>query len=125
MYQFYYADMSQPLRQSIYKDDMQKHFNVKAIRPTMWEEHCLECSAPVCFNNCLHYIPRSDGRCKRFENGFMPFYTEKACCKQAAHIKFRKWANMMTIIFPAMISLDSYQEMFEKIRNWEINLRKL
>ena len=125
MYQFYYADMSQPLRQSVYKDDIQKHFNVKAIRPTMWEEHCLECSAPVCFNNCLHYIPRSDGRCKRFENGFMPFYTEKACCKQAAHIKFRKWANMMTIIFPTMISLDSYREMFEKNQKLGNKLKKI
>lgn len=125
MFQFYYADLRQPTKRGIYKDDIQKHFNIKSIRPSMWEEHCLECSAPLCFHNCVHYMPRSDGRCKRFENGFATFNTEKACCQQAARVKFRKWANMMTIIFPTMISLDSYQELFEKNQRLGNKLKKV
>lgn len=114
MYQFYYANQKQEYRKNTCMDNIQNHFEITAIRPTMWEEHCLECSAPLCYQNCLHYIARSDGRCKRFENGFWTFQSDKACCGQGVHIQFRKWANMMTIIFPAMISLDSYQKLYEK-----------
>ena len=114
MYQFYYADQKQTYRQNACVDHIQNHFEITAIRPTMWEEHCLECSAPLCYHNCLHYVARSDGRCKRFENGFWTFQSDKACCGQGVHIKFRKWANMMTIIFPAMISINSYQKLYEK-----------
>lgn len=114
MYQFYYADQKQTYRQNACVDHIQNHFEITAIRPTMWEEHCLECSAPLCYHNCLHYVARSDGRCKRFENGFWTFQSNKACCGQGVHIKFRKWANMMTIIFPAMISINSYQKLYEK-----------
>lgn len=114
MYQFYYANQKQTYRQNACVDHIQNHFEITAIRPTMWEEHCLECSAPLCYHNCLHYVARSDGRCKRFENGFWTFQSDKACCGQGVHIKFRKWANMMTIIFPAMISINSYQKLYEK-----------
>lgn len=114
MYQFYYANQKQTYRQNACVDHIQNHFEITAIRPTMWEEHCLECSAPLCYHNCLHYVARSDGRCKRFENGFWTFHSDKACCGQGVHIKFRKWANMMTIIFPAMISINSYQKLYEK-----------
>lgn len=114
MYQFYYANQNQEYRKNACVDNIQNHFEITAIRPTMWEEHCLECSAPLCYQNCLHYVARSDGRCKRFENGFWTFQSDKACCGQGVHIKFRKWANMMTIIFPDMLSLNSYQKLYEK-----------
>ncbi|MGN8963152.1 HAD-IIIC family phosphatase [Bariatricus sp. HCP28S3_D3] len=114
MYQFYYANQKQKYRQNACVDKIQNHFEITAIRPTMWEEHCLECSAPLCYQNCLHYVARSDGRCKRFENGFWTFQSDKACCGQGVHIKFRKWANMMTIIFPDMIPMDSYQKLHKK-----------
>lgn len=114
MYQFYYANQKQEYRQNACVDNIRNYFEITAIRPAMWEEHCLECSAPLCYQNCLHYVARRDGRCKRFENGFLTFQDNKACCGQGVHIKFRKWANMMTIIFPAMMSLDSYQKLFEK-----------
>lgn len=114
MYQFYYADMQQQYNRSICRDNIQNYIKITAIRPAMWEEHCLECSAPLCYENCLHFSERKDGRCKRFQNGFSIFKDDKACCGQGVRIQFRKWANMMTIIFPAMISLDSYQKLFER-----------
>lgn len=125
MYQFYYADTKQQYKQGVFNDDVRNHFQITAVRPTMWEEHCLECSAPLCYQNCLHYIARSDGRCKRFENGFLTFQEDKACCGQGVHIKFRKWANMMTIIFPSLLALDSYQNLFEKNQRLGNRLRKI
>lgn len=125
MYQFYYADISQRYEPGVFDDDINNHFKITAVRPTMWEEHCLECSAPLCYQNCLHYVARGDGRCKRFANSFLTFQNDKACCGQGVHIKFRKWANMMTIIFPSMMPLDTYQELFEKNQKLGNRLKKI
>lgn len=77
MYQFYYAKNEEYVRGNC-NDNISKHFNITAIRPSMWEEHCLECSAPLCFQNCVHYEARSDGRCKRFSNGLLTFEDSRA-----------------------------------------------
>lgn len=117
MYQFYYADKSQTCRRRECKENIRDRFQITAVRPAMWEEHCLECSAPACFASCVHYQPRSDGRCKRFENGLLPFADEKACCRQGVHVTFRKWGNMMTVLFPAMLTEGEYAAM------WNANQR--
>ncbi len=114
MYQFYYAGEAVQRPHQACKLNMADYFRVAAIRPAMWEEHCLECSAPACFESCVHYVPRSDGRCKRFENGITVFADEKGCCGQAARVRFRKWANMMTIIFPAMLPVANYAALTQK-----------
>lgn len=114
MYQFYYADQKQTWERGLCKKNIRDQFNIIAIRPAMWEEHCLECSAPACFESCAHYKSRSDGRCKRFENGIHTFTDERACCGQGAHVKFRKWGNMMTVLFPAMLDEVQYASMWKK-----------
>lgn len=114
MYQFYYAAANKVTKQAQYKRNMNEEYEIEAIRPTMWEEHCLECSAPVCFRNCVHYLPRSDGRCMRFENGIFVQPNALGCGGQSARVKFRKWANMMTILFPAMLPVDQYKKMVDK-----------
>lgn len=125
MYQFYYAEAAKNQCRGKCKEDVKKKIDITAIRPTMWEEHCLECSAPLCYKNCLHYESRIDGRCKRFANGLQVFEDKKACCGQGVHIKFRKWANMMTIIFPAMFSEKEYQRMFSRNQNLGKFLNKI
>lgn len=111
MYQFYYADHSRSPEIPKYQQDMRDHFHITAIRPAMWEEHCLECSAPACFHSCVHFEARRDGRCKRFVNGMFVYPSQAGCCGQAMHLQYRKWANMMTIIFPSMLSTDEYQRL--------------
>lgn len=114
MYQFYYADKSKAWNRKLCQENIRDRFQITAVRPTMWEEHCLECSAPACFESCVHYLSRSDGRCKRFDNGLFTFADEKACCGQGAHVKFRKWGNMMTVLFPAMLDEAQYATMQKK-----------
>lgn len=114
MYQFYYADQKQTWERGLCKENIRERFHITAIRPAMWEEHCLECSAPACFESCAHYQSRSDGRCKRLENGLHTFADERACCGQGAHVKFRKWGNMMTVLFPAMLDEAQYASLWEK-----------
>lgn len=113
MYQFYYSD-NREYQHAELKQKISDHFNVDRVRPTMWEEHCLECSAPVCFGNCAHYAARRDGRCMRFDNGIRTFENASACCGQGARLKFRKWANMMTIIYPGMLSPEEYSKLTAK-----------
>ena len=125
MYQFYYADGSKSNKHPRYDKNIKNEYEIIAVRPTMWEEHCLECSAPVCYGNCVNYIPRSDGRCMRFENGLLVYQNEKGCCGQGARVKFRKWANMMTIIFPAMLDLKEYSSMSQKNQKLGKKLGKL
>lgn len=124
MYQFYYAKKEEYERIRC-KDRIADHFRISAVRPTMWEEHCLECSAPLCFENCVHFEARKDGRCKRFSNGLLTFEESKACCGQGTHVKFRKWANMMTIIFPSMMPVEEYKKLFEKNQKKGIRLKNL
>ena len=100
MYQFYYSDKNRISGEAYYEQDVRLLFSVDAVRTAVWEEHCLECSAPLCFESCPHYIARSDGRCMRFENGIAVTKNEKGSAGEAARIKFRQWANMMTVIFP-------------------------
>ena len=114
MYQFYYARNPEKQERGVFKKNIRDCFQITAVRPAMWEEHCLECSAPVCFESCLHYQARSDGRCKRFENGLLTFAEEKACCGQGVRVKFRKWGNMMTVLFPAMLKEADYQKLWKK-----------
>lgn len=114
MYQFYYADAKKETKQAQYHKNIKNEYEIEAVRPTMWEEHCLECSAPACFHNCVHYLPRSDGRCMRFENGIYVQKNDLGCGGQAARVKFRKWANMMTILFPVMLPMEQYQKMVNR-----------
>lgn len=108
MYQFYYSDKNRISGKAEYKQNVADLFTVEAIRTTMWEEHCLECAAPTCFGTCPHFIARSDGRCMRFDNGIAVSKNEKGVCGEAARVKFRQWANMMTIIFADWQSPDKY-----------------
>ena len=124
MYQFYYAKAeSHPFAE--FQQNIREQFRITAVRPTMWEEHCLECAAPTCFGNCLHYEARSDGRCKRFENGLLTFPQEKACNGQGVRVKFRKWGNMMTVLFPTMLSEADYASLFFKTEKQGKRLKKL
>lgn len=114
MYQFYYAVKPEGFTPGVFDENIRDRFQITAIRPTMWEEHCLECAAPTCFGTCVHYQARSDGRCKRFENGLLAFPHAKACCGQGVRVRFRKWGNMMTVLFPAMLPEADYAAMTEK-----------
>lgn len=108
MYQFYYSDKNRITGAAHYEKNLSDVFNVTAVRPAVWEEHCLECSAPLCFDTCPHYIARSDGRCMRFDNGIFVSENKLGICGESARVKFRPWANMMTVIFPQWYSLEKY-----------------
>lgn len=84
-------------------------FEVTGVRPVMWEEHCLECSAPQCFASCQLYEARVDGRCKRFKNGIETFQCKDATAEgRMARVRFKPWGNLLTIVYPGFTPVDEY-----------------
>ena len=124
MYQFYYSE-NKPEEKSRYEHSVREEFRVKSVRPAMWEEHCLECAVPLCYENCANYLRRADGRCKLFYDGISVSPNKKGCCGQAARVRFRKWANLMTIVFPARMDYADYKKMTLKNQKLGNRLRSV
>jgi FkbH-like protein len=60
----------------------------------LWGEHCIECAAPDCFRSCDLYVPRPDGRCRRFDGGTVPNQAFAGRRGAAAEVTFRKWGKL-------------------------------
>ncbi len=63
----------------------------------MWEEHCVECSPPYCYHNCVNYLRRKDNRCVRMLGGIRKSYETTGSLPYAAVCTFRKWAKLETM----------------------------
>lgn len=106
MYQYYYS-IEKNEKLNITKS-IEDYFNIEKVRVTMWEEHCLECAAPLCYETCLNYVARQDGRCKLFKDSIAQSENEKGLLGRCARIKFRKWGNLLSIVFPKMVTIEEY-----------------
>ncbi len=60
----------------------------------LWSEHCIECAAPACYSSCDLYVPRPDGRCRRFAFGMGPNVALAGPRGPAAEIVFGRWAKL-------------------------------
>mgnify|MGYP000088050691 CR=1 FL=1 len=61
-----------------------------------WEEHCLECSPPLCYKSCTKFLQRPDSKCRNFETGISKVNNVPSFYKDAVYIKFRDWAKLET-----------------------------
>lgn len=75
---------------------------VTAVGLTLWEEHCVECSAPQCYRSCSLYVPRADGKCARFVAGITPNPAVEGVFGFGAEIQFRRWGKLEAILSPGM-----------------------
>lgn len=124
MYQYYYSSEEDNIKITnalTIKD----RFELEKIRVTMWEEHCLECSAPLCYKTCLNYVPRQDGRCKLFKDSIYQSNCDGALMGKAARVKFRKWGNLMTVVYPRMVDLRQYDDVYSWADKISRLLRKI
>lgn len=64
----------------------------------LWEEHCLECAAPLCFSSCSMYSPRSDEKCARFAYGIYPNPAVQGLLDFGADIRFRRWGKLVALM---------------------------
>lgn len=67
--------------------------DIDTVRTLYWEEHCLECSPPDCYENCNHWRKRRDGSCVRLHYGIRgaPALPGTLWC---AEMKFRPWGKL-------------------------------
>lgn len=100
MFQSQYSEDKQ-IPQFKLRYSFREEYLITHLRKTIWEEHCLECSPPSCFNTCVYFDQRSDGRCKRFYNGISLNPNKISAEGKSATIKFKRWGNLMTIIYPS------------------------
>lgn len=71
--------------------------DVEYIAHTNWEEHCVECSPPYCYNHCGNYLSRADKRCVRLQKGLQAIRSIDGPLGYGIKCEFRKWAKLETI----------------------------
>lgn len=67
-----------------------------------WSEHCTECVWPTCYKTCDLYVPRKDGRCRRFDDGMVRVACPWALNSYLLRIQFKQWAKLWS---PANVRL--------------------
>lgn len=77
--------------------------SIEHMTPLVWQEHCVECGMPECYQTCCHYKPRIDGRCKLFEHGIVRFKNSRAILGQTASVQMREWGKLQTFSFTASL----------------------
>ena len=122
MYQYYYSDLKN--EKLNIKQSVSDVFKVDKIRATMWEEHCLECAAPLCYETCLNYVARQDGRCKLFTDSISQSDNEKGVLGKSARVKFRKWGNLLSIVYPKMLTDEEYKKLDKTVNRVSKGLYK-
>ncbi|MCG8512130.1 MAG: HAD-IIIC family phosphatase [Rhodospirillales bacterium] len=60
----------------------------------VWEEHCVECAVPDCYQVCPLFDRRSDGKCARFAYGIVPNRGFEGPAGFGADIRFRRWGKL-------------------------------
>jgi FkbH-like protein len=61
-----------------------------------WSEHCTECVWPTCYSTCDLYVPRPDGRCRRFVDGMVRVPCPDAVNGYLLKIRFKQWGKLWT-----------------------------
>jgi len=59
-----------------------------------WDEHCLECAIPLCYRECLKYLPRIDGKCRRFTYGMVENTGFSGLFSYGVDIRFEPWSKL-------------------------------
>ena len=85
--------------------DLREKLVSRTVLP--WSEHCTECVWPTCYSTCELYIPRQDGRCRRFVQGMVRIDCPAAVNGYLLKIRFKRWGKLWT---PGSIRLRSMQE---------------
>jgi FkbH-like protein len=63
---------------------------------TVWSEHCVECTYPVCYTTCSLYARRPDGHCQRFRYGIRRDNRIPGLDGGSYEIDFKRWGKLET-----------------------------
>jgi FkbH-like protein len=94
------------------------HVNAVSIAHTNWEEHCVECSPPSCYQSCEIYLERADKRCVRMLRGIQKVNSIDGPLGFGIKCIFRKWAKLETIFTGVPVSIDQEKVLDSKYEKW-------
>ncbi|MFT5123982.1 MAG: FkbH-like protein [Kiritimatiellia bacterium] len=89
---------------------------VKAASMLAWGEHCVECAMPDCFKSCDLYEARSDGKCRRFQNGMEKVAVPDSDTGFITRITFKPWGQLWS---------PGSTHTFQSANTWEAGYRAL
>lgn len=91
--------------------------HVQTMGLLYWEEHCVECAVPDCYTHCRLYVPREDGRCKRFTFGIYPAPDTRDRHAPLAEIQFERWGKLESVfpVNPRLVSINEIKRLFRAI----------
>jgi FkbH-like protein len=90
---------------------------IEALAILPWEEHCTECAIPACYESCPLYAARSDGRCRRFVDGFVPVRGDTPSIQgEMVSVSFKRWAELMAYGNTRLVSLDRVRLLERAVR---------
>lgn len=70
-----------------------KKEDIEYKRVMFWEEHCLECAPPDCYNTCIYFKERVDGLCRNSFFGLCPFNQINEF-PDSFELTYRKWGKI-------------------------------
>ena len=117
-------EFSTQTRHDLFKYDINEAIpadSIENIIPLVWQEHCVECGMPECYQTCTRYQRRSDGRCKLFQKGIVRVKNPNAILGQNVIIEMREWGKLETFFFHSVYSY----EFVKKVNNVYVFLAKL
>ena len=101
---------------SNYKVGIKNSIDVnKSYVPIVWTEHCIECSAPHCYQTCSRYQRRVDGACVRIKNGISPFIIDGVL---GAKVEFRTWAKIEGKLRLQSVPGNKYMNLCQNVIGW-------
>ena len=103
-------DSSNPISQSTFSVQQ-----VKNVVPTVWSEHCLECSPPQCYQSCEIFGKRRDGRCVRIEGGIVSLSNPPFMGIDSGFFRFRRWAKIECEYAAKAVTLQKTLSLYRKL----------
>jgi FkbH-like protein len=91
--------------------------DIQALAILPWEEHCSECAIPECYQTCPLYEARSDGRCRRFVDGFVPVAGATPSLQgEMVSVSFKRWAELMCYGNAKLVQVDRVRQLEHAVR---------
>lgn len=95
--------------------------DISGVTLIQWQEHCVECAVPLCYETCYLYVARADNRCARFDYGIMRNRDVSGLERYGADIRFRRSGKLEAeltgrIVSPRVHTLLERIGMTERVR---------
>lgn len=122
MFDYVYEDKDVTILELPVGLDIPGRDSITKVSSLAWDEHCLECSLPECYNTCPLFEATRYNRCKRTEYGIRRiYYTDIGLYNYGVQLKYRKWGKLRCVYSNNLIfdpkHFRKYYSIYEKFRD--------